>query len=68
MAGAASIPASVATIDAVLNHRVATSASDAEVVRWMSVKTQIKRRLAAVPDALLESEAVAAMVWLKEAV
>jgi ABC-type amino acid transport substrate-binding protein len=59
---------SVAAIDALLNGRVAAATSDPDTERWMVTKQRIKRRLAALPDALIERAAVAELAFLQGSV
>jgi hypothetical protein len=63
-------PASVASsvgvvaLDAILNRRIIQARSDVDAAHWMTVKVDIKRRLAAVPHSQVESAARAALVTL----
>lgn len=60
------VPASVCALDALINRRIVEARTDAAVDRWLTTKGQIKRRLAALPEAVLDREAVDALQRLEQ--
>jgi hypothetical protein len=63
----AHIPQSVVALDTLLNARIAAATSDPDMDKWMMAKLRIKRRLAALPDVLIDRAASAALARLQEA-
>jgi hypothetical protein len=61
-------PTSVRALDMHLNQRVATARSDEELNAGLRLKIVVKRRLLAVPPALLDAAAVDELAQLQESV
>lgn len=51
------VPASVRTLDDLLNRRIATAPDSASVDQWLHVKADVKRRLVGLPLKCVEYEA-----------